>query len=107
MSRQEFFSAFGLDAILWTTPHRPASGSRDIVDPIQGEPGFLESRRVVNADWRVFFEDAIVDGSRQTRYRFVTPGGALSMLMAMRGTPPGYWNRLSNKSATSTCSALT
>jgi hypothetical protein len=85
MSRQEFFSTFGLDAILWTTPHRPASGSRDIVDPIQGEPGFLESRRVVNADWRVFFEDAIVDGSWQTRYRFVTPGGALSMLIGDAG----------------------
>ena len=58
MDQQEFFEAFGLDAITWSVPHRPAPGSRDFADPLQGEPGFLESRRVANDCWRVFGEES-------------------------------------------------
>ncbi|MDE3149568.1 MAG: hypothetical protein KGL37_08870, partial [Acidobacteriota bacterium] len=28
MSNQDFFEEFGLDAITWSVPHRPAPGSR-------------------------------------------------------------------------------
>lgn len=81
MGQQEFFDEFGLDAITWSVPHRPAPGSRDTFDLHQGEPGFLESRRVANDCWRVFSEDISADGRKLTRYRFVTPAGSLSMVI--------------------------
>lgn len=80
MSNQDFFEEFGLDAITWSVPHRPAPDSRDYPDPLQGEPGFLESHRVANDSWRVYAEDASADGRKLTRYRFVTPAGELSMI---------------------------
>ncbi len=81
ISRQQFFEEFGLDAINWSVPHKPAPGSGDYPDPLQGEPGFLESRRVANDAWRIYEEDAGAGGRKLTRYRFVTPGGSLSMVV--------------------------
>jgi len=84
-SRQEFFDRYGLDAIVWTVPHRPPPGSGGFLDPDQGEPGFLESRRVASEDWRVE-EVEVPDGEyRTTRYNFVTPRGTLSMVLADDG----------------------
>ncbi len=77
----EFFDYFGLDAITWSVPHRPAPGSRDYADPLQGPPGFLESRRVANDSWRIYSEDASARGHKLTRYRFTTPAGALSIVL--------------------------
>jgi hypothetical protein len=81
MTEQEFFDAFRLDAIRWSVPHRPAPGSNDYADPLQGACGFLESRRVSNDAWRVFAQDAGTGGRKLTRYRFVTPAGGLEMLI--------------------------
>ena len=80
MSNQDFFDEFGLDAITWSVPHRPAPGSHDYPDPLQGAPGFLESHRVANDSWRVYTEDISADNRKLTRYRFVTPAGTLSMI---------------------------
>jgi len=44
----EFFERFGLDRIVWTTPHKPGAAPGDFADPDQSEPGFLESRRVAS-----------------------------------------------------------
>ncbi|HLA41668.1 MAG TPA: uroporphyrinogen decarboxylase family protein, partial [Candidatus Glassbacteria bacterium] len=84
-SRQEFFDRYGLDAIVWTVPHRPALGSGNFIDPDQGEPGFLESRRIASDDWRV--EEVPLPGGdyRTTRYNFVTHAGTLSMVLANDG----------------------
>jgi len=81
ISAQQFFDEFGMDAITWTVPHRPRPGSSDYPDPLQGEPGFLESHRVANDSWRCFSEDVSQDGRKLTRYRFVTPDGTLSMVI--------------------------
>jgi uroporphyrinogen decarboxylase len=80
-NEQEFFDEFGLDAITWSVPHKPGTGSGNYPDPLQGKPGFLESRRVANDAWRIYAEDVSKDARRLTRYRFETPGGSLSTLL--------------------------
>ena len=81
MSEREFFDHFGLDAIRWTVPHRPDESAGEYADPEQGDVGFLESRRVSSDDWRVHAEKVAGQARPTTRYRFVTPGGELSMVL--------------------------
>ena len=76
-----FFDRFGLDAITWTVPHRPDPEANEFYDPDQGEPGFLESRRVATENWRVEWEEIPHKECKTTRYSFVTPGGSLSMVL--------------------------
>ncbi|HVO71338.1 MAG TPA: hypothetical protein VMT24_14910, partial [Aggregatilineaceae bacterium] len=52
ISDQEFFEHFHLDPITWTVPHRPDPSRGEYYDPLQGEIGFLESRRVATDQWR-------------------------------------------------------
>jgi hypothetical protein len=85
MSAQEFFDEFQLDPIVWTVPHRPESERGEYYDPLQGEPGFLESRRVATDEWRVFAEPVADEDRKLTRYRFITPGGTLSMVLEDAG----------------------
>jgi hypothetical protein len=76
-----FFDHFGLDAILWTVPHMPGDSPDVYPDPDQGEVGFLGSRRVASDDWRVVEEEVPNQEYPTVRYRFVTPGGELSMVL--------------------------
>ena len=85
ITKQEFFERFGLDAIEWCVPHRPDEGRGAYADPLQGEPGFLESRRVSSDEWRVYGEDVSRDGRALTRFRVVTPGGELSTVLEDAG----------------------
>lgn len=81
ISNQEFFEHFSLDAIHWTVPHRPDTSIGEFYDPDQGTLGFLESRRIASDQWRVERE-SIPDPRYETiRYRFVTPGGELTMVL--------------------------
>jgi len=77
----EFFDEFGLDAITWTVPHLPDPTKGEYADPLQAEPGFLESRRVASPHWHVEFENVPGRDRKTTRYRFVTPKGELSMVI--------------------------
>lgn len=77
----EFFDYFGFDPITWTVPHRPDSGRGEYADPLQQEPGFLESRRVASPNWHVECEELPGRERKTTRYRFVTPKGGLSMIL--------------------------
>jgi uroporphyrinogen decarboxylase len=81
VSNQECFEYFGMDAILWTVPHRPDTSKREYYDPLQGEIGFLESRRVTSDQWRVEYEELPDSKYKSVRYRFVTPRGALTMVL--------------------------
>jgi hypothetical protein len=85
ISSQEFFDTFGLDAIQWTVPHKPGAGAGEYPDPLQEEPGFLESRRVAADCWRIYPEDVPADGRKLTRYRFVTPAGELTTVLEDAG----------------------
>jgi hypothetical protein len=77
----EFFDRYGLDAITWTVPHRPDGSKGWYEDPKQGAPGFLESRRVASDSWRVEWEEIPGRERKTTRYRYVTPKGALGMVL--------------------------
>jgi hypothetical protein len=81
MSEREFFDHFGLDAIRWAVPHRPDESAGEYPDPEQGDTGFLESRRVSSENWRVYAERLPGQERPATRYRFVTPGGELSLVL--------------------------
>ncbi len=85
MTAQQFFDEFGLDAIVWTVSHRPNEARGEYRDPLQGEPGFLESRRVATDSWRVYAESVPDNERKLTRYRFVTPGGELKMVLGDAG----------------------
>lgn len=81
ISTQVFFDHFGMDAILWTVPHKPGPSADEYPDPDQGEVGFLGSRRVASADWRVVEEEVPDTAYHTVRYRFLTLGGELSMVL--------------------------
>ncbi|OGG02820.1 MAG: hypothetical protein A3F83_06965 [Candidatus Glassbacteria bacterium RIFCSPLOWO2_12_FULL_58_11] len=78
---REFFDRYGLDAILWTVPHRPDNAAGEYFDPRQVAPGFLESRRIATDNWRIESEEMPSQDYRTVRYRFVTPGGVLSTVL--------------------------
>jgi len=79
--KQGFFDRFGLDPITWVVPHRPDASKGEFYDPDQDEPGFLASRRIASADWRVVEEDVPGEALPTTRYRIVTPGGELRTVL--------------------------
>lgn len=81
----EFFDRFGLDAIVWTVPHRPDAGAGEYADPLQGAIGFLESRRVASPQWHVEFEDCSESARHMMRYRFMTPQRELTMVIEDAG----------------------
>ena len=81
ISEQTFFDRFQMDAILWTVPHMPSDETTQYRDPDQGPIGFLGSQRVSSDDWRVVEEAVPNDRYPTVRYRFVTPGGELSMVL--------------------------
>lgn len=80
-SQREFFDYFGLEAIVWTVPHRPEPETGEYYDPGQDKTGFLESRRIAADNWRIFSEEIPGGDYRTTRYRFVTPRGELAMVL--------------------------
>jgi hypothetical protein len=81
MSEAEFFDACGWDPITYTVPHRPDPAHGEYYDPGQGEPGFLESRRIATDQWRVHCQSIPGHEHPTTRYDFVTPQGTLSMTL--------------------------
>lgn len=81
MTELACFDHFGLDAITWAAPHRPDPEAGEWYDPLQATPSFLESRRIVNAAWRIEAETLPHPRYQTTRYRFVTPKGELSMVL--------------------------
>ncbi len=78
---REFFDYFDLDAIHWVIAHKPDESKGEYYDPTQGEPGFLEGRRICTDHWRVEHEKIPDDRYDTTRYRFITPKGTLTMVL--------------------------
>jgi len=73
----EFFDRFGLDPIRWVPAYRPDETRGDYSDPLH-VPGYLEARRVVSDDWRIFSEPVADPKYETLRYRFVTPKKTLT-----------------------------
>jgi uroporphyrinogen decarboxylase len=81
MSNQAVFEHFGLDGINWIAPYRPDPAAGEYFDPLQGELGFLESRRIATDSWRIYANEIAGKEYKTTRYRFVTPRGELTMVL--------------------------
>jgi len=78
---QEFFDRFGLDPVKWIITTSPDKKSGEYFDPSQGEPGFLEARRVCSNNWQ-FLEEHIPDKRyHTTRFNIITPAKTLSMVL--------------------------
>jgi uroporphyrinogen decarboxylase len=78
----EFFDHFGLDAWVWTVPYKPDTAKGEYFDPNQTFIHPLDhTHRVVSDNWRIECETLPDPEYRTTRYRFVTPKGALSMVL--------------------------
>ena len=77
----EFFDYFGLDPIVWTVPHKANESRGEYCDPNQGEPGFLESRRVFNDNWRIEYEEIPNQKFKTVRYHVYTPKGTLTSVL--------------------------
>lgn len=80
-SVQEFFERFDLDAINWTIPVLPDASRGEYFDPSQGEPGFLQIKRIVSDTWRIRSEPVPHREFATTRYTIETPKGNLTTVI--------------------------
>jgi hypothetical protein len=80
ISNEEFFDRFGLDPIRWLMAYRPNAAAGEYHDPGHA-PGYLEARRVVSPRWKIVEEPVPGQEYATIRYRVVTPGGTLSMVL--------------------------
>ena len=76
----EFFKEYNMDPIVWITPHTFDGTKGDYFDPNQSKVGFLESRRIVNDNWRIEHKKIQGQKGNLTRYNFITPKKTLSMV---------------------------
>ena len=77
----KFFDRFGIDPLWWEVPHFPDEKAGEYFEPTQTEPGFLQSRWVVNDNWRIIREEIPGKEYATTRYHCTTPKGTLSMTL--------------------------
>ncbi len=74
-----FFAHFGLDPIRWISPYRANEAAGEWLVPLGDDP--LSASPVCSPNWRLEREDLPApQGEKAVRYRFVTPGGVLSMV---------------------------
>lgn len=81
ISDQEFFDYFGLDPIKWVVAYRPDRSRSEYYDPEQKETGFLEAQRICANNWRISTEDIPNREYKITRFNFITPEKALSVVL--------------------------
>ncbi|MGM0414825.1 MAG: uroporphyrinogen decarboxylase family protein [Bacillota bacterium] len=79
MDYQKFFDRFGLDPIKWVIPLKANDNNRDYIDPQQGEPGFIEQKRIVSDEWKIEWEELKDPKFDVKRYSFITPEDTLTM----------------------------
>ena len=77
----EFFDYFSLDAISWVIPVKADESRGEYIEPGQGEPAFLQSKRIVSDRWRLIREDIPHKEFKTTRHTIVTPKGNLTCVI--------------------------
>jgi uroporphyrinogen decarboxylase len=78
ISSDQFFDSFGLDAIRWVVPVTADADRGEYEDPDQGEPDFLQVKRVFSDSWRLEIEDLDDDRYISRRQTIRTPKGNLT-----------------------------
>ncbi len=81
ISNDEFFEQMGMDGIVWIVPHKPDESKGQYCDPSQGEPGFLESKRVSTDDWRISSEQLEHPDYATVKFTITTPKGNLTTVL--------------------------
>ena len=81
ISNDEFFEQMGMDGIVWIVPHKPDASKGQYYDPSQGEPGFLESRRISTDNWRISHEPVDHPDYTTVRFTITTPKGNLTTVL--------------------------
>ena len=77
-SADEFFDFFDMDAIRWTVPVKADESRGEYPDPEQGEPGFLQVRRIFSDSWRLEIRELKDDQYFTRRQTIRTPKGSLT-----------------------------
>ena len=78
ISSDEFFQRFGLDPIRWAVPITADESRGEYEDPEQGEPGFLQVKRIFSDSWRLEIEEMDDDQYNTRRQTIHTPKGSLT-----------------------------
>ena len=73
ISAQDFFDRYHLDPITWQVLHKPIPGSGDYPDPLQGEVGFLEARRITRIGLQIWRKRIGERRRRRLRHRVRAP----------------------------------
>ena len=81
ISNDEFFEQMGMDGIVWIVPHKPDESRGEYCDPSQGEPGFLESKRISTDNWRISSEELEHPNYKTVRFTITTPKGNLTTVL--------------------------
>jgi hypothetical protein len=93
LSPSGFFERFHLDAIEWVTAHRAGSANDRIV-PGTDPAGAKGAGWVVNDSWQIEVEPLTHPDYATARYRVVTPGGELTMVLQSSETTTWVAERL-------------
>ena len=80
ITNDEFFDRFGLDPINWVQAYKPDPAHGEYLDPLH-RPGYLEARRIVTDQWRIYTEEVHDPQYETVRYRFITPKKTLTMTL--------------------------
>ena len=78
ISADQFFDSFGLDAIRWVVPVTADPDRGEYEDPDQGDPGFLQVKRIFSDNWRLEIEELEDDRYLSRRQTIRTPKGNLT-----------------------------
>ena len=78
ISADQFFEHFGLDAIRWVVPVTADESRGEYEDPDQGEPGFLQVKRIFSDSWLLEIEDLKDDQYITRRQTIHTPKGSVT-----------------------------
>jgi uroporphyrinogen decarboxylase len=78
ISADQFFDSFGLDAIRWVVPVTADPDRGEYEDPDQGDPGFLQVKRIFSDNWRLKIEELEDDRYLSRRQTIRTPKGNLT-----------------------------
>jgi len=79
ISVDEFFDHFKLDPVLWINCWIPDYKKGDYFDPVQGETGILDSRRICSDNWRIEELSITHNSYTEVKINIHTPVKALSM----------------------------
>jgi uroporphyrinogen decarboxylase len=79
-TNEQFFEHFELDPITWIITSKPNETLGEYYEPVERPIGFLDTRRVFSDSWRI--ESEPLGNGSSTRFRIVTPKGALTTVLS-------------------------